>query len=41
MAVSYAGMPFEMVQKSLRLIGAKVAPELRKLGTKARAAAVA
>jgi alkanesulfonate monooxygenase SsuD/methylene tetrahydromethanopterin reductase-like flavin-dependent oxidoreductase (luciferase family) len=38
MAVSYAGMPFELVQKSLRLIGEKVAPELRKLSkTKATA----
>ncbi len=31
MAVSYAGMPFDLVQSSLRLIGEKVAPELRKL----------
>ena len=31
MAVSYAGMPFDMVGDSLRLIGSKVAPELRKL----------
>lgn len=31
MAVSYAGMPFELVQSSLKLIGEKVAPELRKL----------
>ncbi|MEQ8494791.1 MAG: LLM class flavin-dependent oxidoreductase, partial [Gammaproteobacteria bacterium] len=28
MAVSYAGMPFDMVADSLRLIGAKVAPRL-------------
>jgi alkanesulfonate monooxygenase SsuD/methylene tetrahydromethanopterin reductase-like flavin-dependent oxidoreductase (luciferase family) len=32
MAVSYAGMPFDLVQNSLRLIGNKVAPRLRKLG---------
>ena len=31
MAVSYAGLPFDLVQSSLKLIGAKVAPELRKL----------
>jgi len=31
MAVSYAGMPFELVQGSLKLIGEKVAPALRKL----------
>jgi alkanesulfonate monooxygenase SsuD/methylene tetrahydromethanopterin reductase-like flavin-dependent oxidoreductase (luciferase family) len=31
MAVSYAGLPFELVQGSLRLIGEKVAPALRKL----------
>lgn len=39
MAVSYAGMPFEMVADSLKLIGKKVAPELRKIGGAARAAA--
>ena len=39
MAVSYAGMPFDMVADSLRLIGEKVAPELRKLGGAASAAA--
>ena len=39
MAVSYAGMPFDMVADSLRLIGEKVAPELRKLGDAERAAA--
>lgn len=39
MAVSYAGMPFDLVQNSLRLIGEKVAPELRKLGSTATAAA--
>ena len=32
MAVSYAGMPFDLVQNSLRLIGEKVAPRLRELG---------
>ncbi|MGE0484734.1 MAG: LLM class flavin-dependent oxidoreductase [Gammaproteobacteria bacterium] len=31
MAVSYAGMPYELVRDSLRLIGEKVAPALRKL----------
>ena len=31
MAVSYAGMPFEMVRNSLKLIGAEVAPALRKV----------
>jgi len=31
MAVSYAGLPFELVQSSLRLIGQKVAPALRNL----------
>ena len=31
MAVSYAGMPHELVQSSLRLIGEKVVPELRKI----------
>ena len=39
MAVSYAGMPFDMVADSLRLIGEKVAPELRKLGKAASVAA--
>ena len=39
MAVSYAGMPYDMVADSLRLIGEKVAPELRKLGASKRAAA--
>ena len=38
MAVSYAGMPFELVEKSLRLIGEKVAPRLREL-TPAKAVA--
>ncbi len=31
MAVSYAGMPFDLVHDSLRLIGEKVAPALREL----------
>lgn len=39
MAVSYAGMPFELVQQSLRLIGEKVAPALRELRLPSRAAA--
>lgn len=39
MAVSYSGMPFDMVSDSLRLIGDKVAPELRKLSGTQRAAA--
>ena len=30
-AVSFAGMPFDLVQNSLRLIASKVAPEVRKL----------
>jgi len=41
MAVSYAGMPFDLVQRSLRLISEKVAPVLRKLTTKTAAQAVA
>jgi alkanesulfonate monooxygenase SsuD/methylene tetrahydromethanopterin reductase-like flavin-dependent oxidoreductase (luciferase family) len=39
MAVSYAGMPFEMVQDSLKLIGSKVVPELHKVTAEAVAAA--
>lgn len=31
MAVSYAGMPYDLVRDSLRLIGEKVAPALRSL----------
>jgi alkanesulfonate monooxygenase SsuD/methylene tetrahydromethanopterin reductase-like flavin-dependent oxidoreductase (luciferase family) len=31
MAVSYAGMPFDLIQGSLRLIGQKVVPALHKL----------
>jgi len=38
MAVSYAGLPFDMVKSSLRLIGEKVAPQLRKLGGRRKAA---
>lgn len=38
MAVSYAGMPFDMVADSLRLIGQKVAPRLRKLGAERKVA---
>lgn len=38
MAVSYAGMPFDLVKSSLRLIGEKVAPQLRKLGGRRKAA---
>ena len=38
MAVSYAGMPHDLVKGSLRLIGEKVAPRLRAL-TATRAAA--
>lgn len=41
MAVSYAGMPFDLVHSSLRLIGEKVAPELRKLGSASKAGAAA
>jgi alkanesulfonate monooxygenase SsuD/methylene tetrahydromethanopterin reductase-like flavin-dependent oxidoreductase (luciferase family) len=37
MAISYAGMPFELARNSLKLIGSKVAPELRKLGAAAPA----
>jgi alkanesulfonate monooxygenase SsuD/methylene tetrahydromethanopterin reductase-like flavin-dependent oxidoreductase (luciferase family) len=32
MAISYAGMPFDLVRGSLELIGSKVVPELHKLG---------
>ena len=31
MAISYAGMPYDLVQNSLRLIAEKVVPELRKI----------
>ena len=37
MAMSYAGMPYELVHGSLELIATKVAPELRKLGVKTAA----
>jgi len=39
MAVSYAGMPYDLVQSSLRLIGEKVVPELHKLGVEAKVSA--
>lgn len=39
MAMSYAGMPYDMVAESVRLIGEKVAPELRKLTAKQMVAA--
>lgn len=38
MAVSYAGMPHEIAQGSMDLIGSQVIPELHKLGAKAVAA---
>ena len=37
MAVSYAGMPFELVHSSLELIGSKVVPALHELGVKVAA----
>jgi alkanesulfonate monooxygenase SsuD/methylene tetrahydromethanopterin reductase-like flavin-dependent oxidoreductase (luciferase family) len=39
MAVSYAGMPFDLVDGSLELIGREVVPELRKLGVASPATA--
>jgi alkanesulfonate monooxygenase SsuD/methylene tetrahydromethanopterin reductase-like flavin-dependent oxidoreductase (luciferase family) len=39
MAVSYAGMPFDLVEGSLKLIGEKVVPELHKITAKQTAAA--
>ncbi len=39
MAVSYAGMPFDLVQSSLRLIGEKVVPRLHQLGAQQKIAA--
>lgn len=33
MVISYAGMPFELARSSLKLIGEKVAPALRKIKT--------
>lgn len=39
MVVSYAGMPFDLVHDSLKLIGSKVVPELHKVTAKAPAAA--
>jgi len=38
MAVSYAGLPFDLVKGSLRLIGEKVAPRLRKVAAARKAA---
>ncbi len=34
MAVSYAGMPFDLVKSSLRLIGEKVVPHLHQVGVR-------
>ncbi len=39
MAVSYAGMPFDLCSESLALIGREVAPRLRKLEVPAGAPA--
>jgi alkanesulfonate monooxygenase SsuD/methylene tetrahydromethanopterin reductase-like flavin-dependent oxidoreductase (luciferase family) len=39
MGISYAGMPFELVQDSLKLIGEKVKPAIAKLGAKSGASA--
>ncbi len=39
MAVSYAGMPFDLVEGSLKLIGEKVVPELHKVKAKQAATA--
>ncbi len=39
MAVSYAGMPFDLVKGSLRLIGEKVVPRLHQVGAAAQRAA--
>jgi alkanesulfonate monooxygenase SsuD/methylene tetrahydromethanopterin reductase-like flavin-dependent oxidoreductase (luciferase family) len=39
MAVSYAGMPFDLVEGSLKLIGEKVVPELHKITAKQATAA--
>ena len=39
MAVSYAGMPFDLVKGSLRLIGEKVVPQLHKVQATAQAKA--
>lgn len=41
LAVSYAGMPFDLVNSSLELIAEKVAPELRKLGADVKVGAAA
>ncbi len=34
MAVSYAGLPFDLVKSSLRLIGEKVVPRLHRIGVR-------
>jgi alkanesulfonate monooxygenase SsuD/methylene tetrahydromethanopterin reductase-like flavin-dependent oxidoreductase (luciferase family) len=39
LAVSYAGMPFDMVRDSLALISKEVAPELRKMGANVKVGA--
>ena len=39
MAISYAGMPFDLVRGSLELIGRRVVPELHKLVDQAKVAA--
>lgn len=39
LAISYAGLPFDLVRGSLELIGSKVVPALHKLGAKATVAA--
>ena len=39
MAVSYAGMPFDLVKNSLRLIGEKVVPQLHKVQATAQSKA--
>ncbi|MBA2347947.1 MAG: LLM class flavin-dependent oxidoreductase [Solirubrobacterales bacterium] len=41
MAISYAGMPFDLVNSSLELIAEKVVPELQKLGADAKVGAAA
>jgi hypothetical protein len=39
MAISYAGMPFDLASASLDLIGREVAPQLRKVEVPAGAPA--
>jgi hypothetical protein len=34
MAVSYAGLPFDLVKGSLRLIGEQVVPRLHQVGVR-------